>query len=328
MTRGFSRLLRVANQLRFEPHNIRDHVDQTGRYEIELAAEFPFVIKLFHYSSRQHTPGLTWHERLELFMPVDGPARVLMGDNEVELARGDLLVVDNLKLHRVVDFPGFNTRVIVVSFMPGFVYTLGSPLPDYAFLVPFYAKVEARPHILRASDELADQAYAAFAALLACYFGKRDRAYFEAGCKAYFLELLYHLARRFQASEVLKAEFLRQQQKAQRLRKLFDHVNQRYAERLTVREAAKLVSMSPAAFMKLFKQVAGMTFVVYVTRLRLGQSRTLLLETDLSIAEISGRVGFGEQSYFDRRFKEHFGLTPLQYRKTSGSDSRRASFAA
>lgn len=314
--KGFSSLLQVASGLQFEPHNIRDQVDQTGRYEIELTAEFPFVIKLFHYSSRQHTRGLTWHERLELFMPLDGPTRFLMGDNEVELARGDLLVVDNLKLHRVVDFPGFDTRVIVVSFMPGFVYSLGSPASDYAFLVPFYAKVETQPHILRATDDFAADAYAAFASLVRCYFGKRDRAYFEAGCKAYFLELLYHLARRFEASEVLKAEFLRQQQKSQRLRKLLDYVNGSYAERLTVEQAAKLVNMSPAAFMKLFKQVAGMTFVAYITRLRLGQSLKFLRETDLSIAEIAGRVGFGEQSYFDRRFKEHFALTPLQYRNT------------
>ncbi len=35
-------------------------------------------------------------------MPLDGPARFRMGDQEVELQRGDLLVVDNLKL-RVPD---------------------------------------------------------------------------------------------------------------------------------------------------------------------------------------------------------------------------------
>src|SRR5262245_8563795 len=116
-----------------------------------------------------------------------------MGDQEVELQRGDLLVVDNLKLHRVVDFPGFDTRVIVISFLPGFVYSLGSPLPDYAFLVPFYAQVQAQPHILRATDELASDAYMAFAALLECYFRRDKGHYFQAGCKAYFLELLYHL---------------------------------------------------------------------------------------------------------------------------------------
>lgn len=312
---SLSRLLDVAAGLRFEPHDIRDHLDSTGRYDIQLPAEFPFVIKLFRYTSRKHTRGLTWHERLELFLPLDGPARVLMGEEEVDLEAGDLLVVDNLKLHSVVNFPGFDTRVIVISFMPEFVYSLGSPTHDYAFLVPFYAKVEAHPHVLKADAELAAPVFGALAKLLECYFAAEDTTYFQAGCKAYFLEVLYFLARQFRTSEGLKAEFLRQQQKSQRLKKVLDHISQHYAERITVPEAARLAGMSSAAFMKLFKQVAGMTFVSYTTRVRLTHSLPLLRETDLSIAEVSGRVGFSEQSYFDRRFKQQFGITPLQYRK-------------
>lgn len=314
-TSSFSRLLEVAAGLRFEPHDIRDQLDPTGHYEIELPAEFPFVIKLFRYTSRKHTRGLTWHERLELFFPLDGPARLLMGHEEVRLEAGDLLVVDNLKLHSVVNFPGFDTRVIVISFMPEFVYSLGSPTHDYAFLVPFYAKVEAHPHVLKANAELASPVFVAMAKLLECYFGVGDTTYFQAGCKAYFLEVLYYLARQFRTSEGLKAEFLRQQQKSQRLKKLFDHISQFYAEKITVADASRMAGMSSAAFMKLFKQVAGMTFVAYTTRVRLTRALPLLRETDLSIAEVSGRVGFSEQSYFDRRFKQQFGITPLQCRK-------------
>jgi AraC-like DNA-binding protein len=314
---SFSNLMELAARLRFDPHNIRDQLDQTGRYDIQLNAEFPFVVKLFRYTSRKHTRGLTWHERLELFMPLDGPARFRMGDQEVALAAGDLLVVDNLKLHAVIDFPGFDTRVVVISFMPEFVYSLGSPSPDYAFLLPFYSKIEAQPHVLRANDALAPPVYQTLTQLLQCYFELGEGTYIQAGCKAYFLEMLYYLARRFHASEVLKAEFLRQQLRSSRLRKLLDHISQHYPERISVGEAARMANMSQAAFMKLFKQVAGMTFVAYMTRLRLARSLPLLRETSLSIAEISGRVGFSEQSYFDRRFRSQFGLTPLQYRKKS-----------
>jgi len=52
-------------------------------------------------------------------MPLDGSARFRMGEQEVQLARGEMLVVDNLQPHHVVDFPGFNTRVVVISFLPG-----------------------------------------------------------------------------------------------------------------------------------------------------------------------------------------------------------------
>ena len=320
MASSFANLCELAGEFRFEPHNISDQLDQTGHYDIQLSAEFPFVIKLFHYTSRQHTRGLTWHERLELFLPLDGPARFLMGNQEVTLAAGDLLVVDNLKLHSVVDFAEFNTRAVVISFMPEFVYSLGSPSHDYAFLLPFYSKIEAQAHILRGTDDLAGSVYAALTELLRCYFRREKPLYFQAGCKACFLQLLYYLACRFHESEVARAEFLRQQQKSQRLRKLLDHLSQHYAERMTVAAAARLANMSQAAFMKLFKQVAGMTFVAYVTRVRLTRALPLLRETDLTIAEVAGRVGFSEQSYFDRRFKKQFGVTPLGYRRGGGAE--------
>ena len=135
---AFAGLREMAASLRFEPHDIAAQLDTRGCYDVPLDEEFPLLIKLFHYTSRRHTRGATWHERLELFLPLDGPARFRMGEQEVELQAGELLVVDNLKLHHVVDFPGFNTRVVVISFRPEFVYSLGSPSHDYAFLLPFY----------------------------------------------------------------------------------------------------------------------------------------------------------------------------------------------
>ncbi|MEO7319078.1 MAG: hypothetical protein ABIZ56_08835, partial [Chthoniobacteraceae bacterium] len=93
----------TAARLKFAPHNIARQLDETGRYREPFAREFPFLIRLFHFRSRRFTPGMTWHERLELFLPLDGPAQLRMGDDLVQLAAGDLLVVDNLKLHRVED---------------------------------------------------------------------------------------------------------------------------------------------------------------------------------------------------------------------------------
>src|SRR5262245_38689156 len=107
---AWSELLATAKRLRFEPHDIAAQLDGRGHYAVALDPEFPLLIKLFHYTSRRHTRGATWHERLELFVPLDGPARFRMGGQDVDLARGDVLVVDNLKLHHVVDFPGFDTR--------------------------------------------------------------------------------------------------------------------------------------------------------------------------------------------------------------------------
>ena len=312
---GWQELLRVAAGLRFEPHDIAAQLDARGHYAVELAAEFPLLIKLFHYTSRRHTRGVTWHERLELFLPLDGPARFKMGEQEVSLARGDLLVVDNFKLHHVVDFPGFNTRVAVISFLPEFVYTLGSPSHDYAFLLPFYSKLERRPHVLRAGEATRTGAHAALARLLECYSAGPARLFYEAGCKAFLLELLYHLATHFRESQVLKREFVRQQQRASRLRKLFEHIKSSPADRLSVSAAARLSGMSAPRFMKAFKQVAGTTLIAYLNHVRLANAARMLRETDRSIAEVASAAGFADQSYFDKRFKRAFGRTPRDFRQ-------------
>lgn len=313
-------LLEVCRQLRFEPHDIAAQLDERGRYEVPLHEEFPLLIKLFRYTSRRHTRGATWHDRLELFLPLDGPARFRMGEQEIELGRGDLLVVDNLKLHHVVDFPGFDTRVIVISFLPEFVYSLGSPTHDYAFLLPFYSKVARRPHVVKAGEAAAGEMQRALARLLDCYFDSAAKPFFQAGCKAFLLELLYHLAAHFRASAVVKWEFMRQQERSLRLKKLFDHINAHTAERLSVSAAARMVGMSAPQFMKLFKQVAGMTLVAYLNHARLANAARLLRETTRSIAEIANDTGFSDQSYFDKRFKRAFGRTPKEFR-TGNSQS-------
>jgi AraC-like DNA-binding protein len=316
-TAGFRLLLEVCRRLKFEPHNIARQLDARGCYAVELDDEFPLLIKLFRYSSRQHTRGATWHDRLEVFLPLDGRARFRMGDQEFDLHRGDLLVVDNLKLHHVVDFPGFDTRAVVVSFLPEFVYSLGSPSYDYAFLLPFYSTLDRTPQVLHASDSAAAPACQALARLLDCYFGDPRNGLFRAGCKAFLLEFLYHLASHFRSHEVLKWEFTRQQQRTLRLKPLFDHIRQHHADRLPVPSAARMVGMSPPRFMKIFKQVAGMTLVAYLNHVRLSNAARHLRESDLSIAEVASRVGFADQSYFDRRFKRAFGQSPKDYRRAA-----------
>jgi len=314
---GWDQLIGTAAGLTFERHDIASHLDGRGRYDVTLDEEFPLLIKLFRYTSRYHTRGATWHDRLEIFMPLDGPTRFRMGEQEVHLNRGDLLVVDNLKLHHVVDFRGFDTRVVVISFLPEFVYSLGSPSHDYAFLLPFYSKTERKPHVVPSGGAVSDAISGAMSRLLECYFGGRSRPFREAGSKAFLLAVLYHMAGHFRNSGLLKWEFMKQQERSLQLKKLFDHINHHPDERLSIAAASRLSGMSPPRFMKTFKQVAGMTLVAYLNHVRLTRAARLLRETDHSIASIAFDVGFADQSYFDKRFKRAFGRTPKEFRSES-----------
>lgn len=305
----------MAAKLQFEAHDIGGQLDATGRYALPFHREFPLSVRLFHYRAGGFTQGVTWHEQLELFCPVSGRVTIQMGAQQVQLEPGDLLVVDNHKLHQVVDQPDLDARVVVVSFLPELVYSLGSLSHDFAFLLPFYAQLEHQPHVLRREDPTAGAAAEALAELLQEFFRPAGVAYREAACKSRLLALLVVLLRRFQDAGVLRWEWERRRQLSRRFSKLLDHVRRPDSEKLTLSEASRMCAMSPAQFTRSFKRVAGMSYLAYLNHVRLADAARLLRLSAKTIAEIANATGFSDQSHFGRRFKRAFGHTPREFQE-------------
>jgi len=310
---AFQNLLAIADRLKFQPHRITHLLDAKGRHELELPEGFPFAVSLYHFHAGEITQRLTWHQRLELLMPLDGLLCERMGEQLVELHAGDLLVVDQLKPHQVVDSSGLDTRAIVISFLPECVFTAGGPPTDYAFLIPFHRKVEGRPHVLRADSEQAGSAHEAMVLLLSHYFDKGN-PHREAGCKAWLLVLLNALIHAFRDSSLERAELLQRQKQSEKLKPLFNHVREHYATRVSLETATRLCGMNQTQFRRAFKQASGITLGAYLNQVRMTHAVELLEETRDTIADIAFRLGFSDQSHFDRRFRRTFGRTPSQHR--------------
>ncbi|HAV63950.1 MAG TPA: hypothetical protein DCY13_16485 [Verrucomicrobiales bacterium] len=310
---AFQSLLATAGRLKFQPHRIAHLLDARGRHELKLPEGFPFAVSLFHFRKGATTQRTTWHERLELLVPLDGPLKERMGDLVAELQAGDVLVVDHLKPHQVVDSPGLNTRAVVISFLAKCVFSAGSPPTDYAFLIPFHRRVEGRPHVMRAGSLHAGQAHAAINELLRAYFSQ-ESIHRETACKAWLLVLLNALILEFRDSALDRVRLLRREEQAARLKPVFDHVREHYARRLPVADAAARCGMTPAKFRRVFREVSGMTLANYFNHVRMTHAVELLEETNEPIAGIALQLGFSDQSHFDRRFRRTFGRTPSHHR--------------
>lgn len=317
---GFQKLLAIAGRLNFRSHRIAHLLDAKGRHELKLPGNFPFVISLFHLREGAITHRLTWHERLELLLPLDGPVRERMGDLVADLQAGDILVVDHLKPHQVVDTPGLNTRVVVISFLAECVFSPGCPLTDHAFLLPFFKKVEKRPQKLPFRSGRAGEAHEAVGRLLESYFDRRG-VHREASCKAWLLVLLNVLIHEFHHCAIDRVELLRRQAQLTRLKPVFDRVRERYADHLSLGAAAALCGMSKAVFGRVFKEASGMTLGDYLNHVRMAHAVELLEETRDSIAEIALRLGFSDQSHFCRRFHRSFGTSPGHYRTNAAGSA-------
>lgn len=86
----------------------------------------------------------------------------------------------------------------------------------------------------------------------------------------------------------------------------------------TLQSTAEHFNYNPSYLSTYFKKVTGQTFSEKLFTIKLEQGCHLLASTQLTIEEIVISLGFKEKSYFLRRFKKVFGMTPLKYRKLYG----------
>lgn len=93
-----------------------------------------------------------------------------------------------------------------------------------------------------------------------------------------------------------------------------DYVNRNYMHSINVECIADYVGRSKNYFSSQFKKDLGISFVEYLTQVRVEQARLLLKSTTMMTYEISEKVGFSDYKYFSTVFRKSTGLSPSQYR--------------
>lgn len=117
-------------------------------------------------------------------------------------------------------------------------------------------------------------------------------------------------------------KFVQEQNKGFRneVMKVKQYIHHHYAENLNVENLARQVYLSPGYLSVVFKEETGVNLNRYVRDIRMKKSRELLENTSMKISQIAKEVGFSNNSYFCRSFREYFGSTPESCRKGSMSD--------
>lgn len=79
-------------------------------------------------------------------------------------------------------------------------------------------------------------------------------------------------------------------------------------------DMARLCHLSPSYFSRLFRRETGVAFSQYIAGLKIEWAKELLLDSSLSVTNISDSLGYSSPSYFIKSFKEREHLTPHAYR--------------
>ncbi|MBR3769350.1 MAG: response regulator [Lachnospiraceae bacterium] len=93
------------------------------------------------------------------------------------------------------------------------------------------------------------------------------------------------------------------------------YIEEHYAEStLSVEELCKYLNVSATYFSTMFKKAVGMSFVSYLTQVRLERAVDLLNSTEDKSYIIAEKVGYTEPNYFSYVFKKKYGISPSKYR--------------
>ena len=160
------------------------------------------------------------------------------------------------------------------------------------------------------------------------------------------LRMLENMLREFQSAKryyelMLRADLLRlltitireaakqagqlkdEDEKVEQFRELMtgaiQYVHDHYAEDLRLEMICKKFTISKSYFCQLFKRFTGKTYGDYLIDYRLQKAAEMLLNSDMTVTDVSYGAGFNDLAYFSRVFKRHTGVTPSDFKKKAYS---------
>ncbi len=97
--------------------------------------------------------------------------------------------------------------------------------------------------------------------------------------------------------------------------KCMEYISEHLGEDLSIARLSREINVSKTVLYGKFRSRLNLTIGEYINQERIKRAKELLLNTKLTVEEISGQIGFASASYFTKNFREQVGVTPLKFRK-------------
>ncbi|MGQ0751118.1 MAG: AraC family transcriptional regulator [Betaproteobacteria bacterium] len=258
------------------------------------------------------------HEYFQIQLNLAGSTRHHIGATTRPFEPGSLSFVLPYRVHRVPHPPesrfyvvSFNQRMLRPELDVDPLDLEDVPLERAPELAPFRFQEFMDFRLAGAELTFAEEACARMAAENA----ERRFCSLEI-IRAHLLLLIGTVCRRYER-ELLKLAAAQAQRRSRRdaLSRVIRHVRENLARRVTLADAARAADLSPNYLAHLLKKETGRTFTDLLTERRMEKARELLAHTTLRISEVAEAVGFEDEAYFARRFRQCFNIAPRDYRR-------------
>ncbi len=105
------------------------------------------------------------------------------------------------------------------------------------------------------------------------------------------------------------------QGRTEALRRVLKFIDENLQQDISLNDTAAAAFLSPNYLSQLLKKQTGMAYVEWLTARRMERAQHLLAHTSERISAVANAVGFTDEAYFTRRFRQQLGQSPSQYRK-------------
>lgn len=258
------------------------------------------------------------HDYLQLWYVCKGGfIHSINNGKEYKMVKGDLFVLPPFVVHRVKPLPDEGVVIIGCEFMPQFINNSFENMNktgdffDFAYLEPFLVSEDMVRPKLNIVGDIQAQVEDILEEMLREYVN--ENRYYDILLKGDLLRLLALVVREYkrEGQNNENGEIFEKYREA--IRNSMNYIREHYNQELRLDEICKHSMMSKTYFCYIFKHLTGKTFSAYLTDLRMQKAMELLLDTKMSITEISYQVGFNDVTHFCRMFKKIVGVSPKRY---------------
>lgn len=253
---------------------------------------------------------LHWHDEMEFIYIKKGTGQVSVDFVPYEVQAGDIILVCPGKLHTIEQWKQESMEYENIIFN---LSLLGSRQPDMCWETYFSPIIRGQKNL----PVLMTKSLPGYSGIASC-LDRIDqiRETFPEGYELLIKGKLFQLF--FLLWGIEEASLLppsRPPKELERTRQILKYMEQHYSESLSIEEVSRACGMSQSHFMKFFKKTMGLPFTAYLNDYRLTMASRLLLSSEDSVLTVAGETGFNNLSYFNRIFKEKFGMTPREFRR-------------
>lgn len=257
------------------------------------------------------------HDFLEITYVIEGEGVHIVGEEQYDISKGDLFVINYDVPHGFFPKPGSAKAPVVYncSFMPGFIDSNLFSSNNFQDIVSSFLFKSLFPEEYRPSPDLKlhgiefNEIGELYNKMYLEYKGMK-KGYHDM-IRAYLIELFIKMFRLMEN----RGPKIQTAKNTETVNKAIQYMKHNFNQEVKLEDLAIQSFLSKNYFSRLFREVTGISFSDYLQRLRVDEACSLLRQTDMKVIDIAQQVGFNDIKFFYEVFKKITGKTPGDYRK-------------